>query len=188
METPVPSTVMSISLWTLLLILIWVSAWRSSAPGMVLLTYPASAVLLAMGIQAYFNTGGHHRSFDWMLNVWALFLVITGGIELAWWFLKDNCFAEYFQLLPFTRLFLVNLGISSLIGGGVLLYSLHGNWRSRLYLFFFSIAILPLGISWCIKPQKYLPEAAFREFVNEFDMIPEKCEFFTDGKFAPALS
>lgn len=176
------------SLWTLLLILFWVSAWRSSTPGMVLLTYPASAVLLAMGIQAYFNTGGHHRSFDWMLNVWALFLVITGGIELAWWFLKDNCFTEYFQLLPFTRLFLLNLGISSIIGGGVLLYSLHGNWRSRLYLFFFSIAILPLGISWCIKPQRFMPEATFRTFIREFDMIPEKCEFFTSGEFVPALS
>ena len=176
------------SLCTLVLLLIWFSAWRSFPPSIILMLYPPVAILTAMGLQAYFNNGGHHRSFDWMLNIWGLFLLITGCIELLWWFLKDNCFTEYFQLLPFTRLFLLNLGISSVIGGGVLLYSLHGNWRSRLYLFFFSIAILPLGISWCIKPQRFMPEATFRTFIREFDIIPEKCEFFTSGEFVPALS
>lgn len=122
---------------------------RNAPAGMIFVAFPALSLLIAMGIQAYFNNGGHHRSFNWMLNVWGLFLLLTGILETVCWFMRDSLIQEYAASLPITRLFLINLGITSIIGGGIILYSLRGNWRSRLYLYFFSVAILPLAISWC---------------------------------------
>ncbi len=122
---------------------------RNAAPGMIFAAFPALSLLMGMGIQAYFNNGGHHRSFNWMLNVWGLFLTVSGLIEIAAWYMCDNILLEYARSLPITRLFLINLGVTSVLGGGIVLYSLRGNWRSRLYLYFFSVAILPLAISWC---------------------------------------
>lgn len=147
--------------------LIYLSITRNEPLTMILMVFPALAILIALGLQAYFNNGGHHRAFDWMLNVWALFLFITGIIEVVLWCMRTNLLQEYFSLLPLTRLFLINLGVSSIIGGGVILYSLRGNWRSRLYLFFFSIAILPLAISWCFSADKKMPGNDLRIIVRE---------------------
>ena len=90
--------------------------------------------------------------------------------------------------VPVTPLFLINLGVSSIIGGGLILYSLRGNWRSRLYLFFFSVAIMPLGISWCIASDRHMPEASFNMIVNELDLLPEKTMFVTSAEYMPAVA
>ena len=145
-----------------------VTALRNAPLGMIFAVFPALSLLISMGIQAYFNNGGHHRSFNWMLNVWGLFLVISGIIEVICWYMSDNILAGYAETLPITRLFLINLGITSLLGGGILLYSLRGNWRSRLYLYFFSIAILPLAISWCFNSEAKIQDPNLRRiFCNE---------------------
>ena len=167
---------------------VYLAFMRNVEPGGVLLSFPALAILVAMGLQAYFNAGGHHRSFDWMLNIWALFLVITGCIEVVFWFLQERMFQEYLSVLPVSELFLINLAVPSLIGGGVILYSLRGNWRSRLYLFFFSVAILPLGISWCLDTCGHMPEATFRDLVSQMDIIAGKSVFITRSEFSPAVA
>jgi hypothetical protein len=77
--------------------------------------------------------------------------------------------------------------VVSLLGGGTLLYSLRGNWRSRLYLFFFSVAILPLGFSWGIRENSVMPESEFRMFIEVLDIIPEKSLFYADEDNIPAL-
>ena len=46
--------------------------------------------------------------------------------------------------------------------------SMRGNWRSRLYLYFFSIAILPLAISWCFNSEAKIQDPSLRRiFCNE---------------------
>lgn len=176
------------ALLAFLLPAVYFAALRCLPQGMTLLMFPALSILTAMGIQAYFNRGGHHRTFDWMLNIWGLFLIITGGMEIAVWYFRESLLQEYFTLLPITRLFLINLGVSSLIGGTVLLYSLRGNWRSRLYLFFFSVAILPLGISWCFSSDSRMPEAIFKKFIRQMDILTDESTFITSKDFTPALS
>lgn len=138
---------------------------RNVSPATVLICFPALAVLITLGIQAYFNNGGHHRAYDWMMNLWALLLIATGILEAAGWFFRDRVEA-YLEALPVTPMALIILGVTSIIGGGVILYSRRGNWRSRLYLFFFSLAILPLGVSWCITGGRRLPEHALRSFID----------------------
>ena len=166
--------------------LVYAPAFRNVAPFAMQITFPALAILTALGLQAYFNTGGHHRSFDWMLNLWATLLVITGLAEVTLWFFPEFC-EQYFALLPVKPVILLSLGVVSLLGGGTLLYSLHGNWRSRLYLFFFSVAILPLGFSWGIKGNTFMPESEFRMFIEALDIIPEKSLFYADENNIPAL-
>jgi hypothetical protein len=122
-----------------------------------------------------------------MLNVWALFLTITGIIEVVLWFMRTNLLHEYFSALPVTNLFLINLGISSIIGGGVILYSLRGNWRSRLYLFFFSIAILPLAISWCFSADVNMPGNDLHDIIRKSG-ITDSCTVITRKEFIPAVS
>lgn len=171
----------------LIMPLIYLSITRNEPVMMILTAFPALAILIALGIQAYFNNGGHHRSFDWMLNVWALFLTITGIIEVVLWFMRTNLLHEYFSALPVTNLFLINLGVSSIIGGGVILYSLRGNWRSRLYLFFFSVAILPLAISWCFSANVKMPGNDLHTIIRKGG-ITDSCTVITRKEFIPAVS
>ena len=173
---------------SLIVPLIFFTAFRHVPAAMTLIVFPGLSILVAMGLQAYFNNGGHHRSYDWMLNIWALFLVITGIIETVLWFMQSNILQEYFQVVPFSRLFLINLGITSIIGGGLLLYSLHGNWRSRLYLYFFSVAILPLAISWCIAPHPVMPGKMLRQAVRESRNFAPAAKFHTSEKLYSAVS
>ena len=166
--------------------LLYAIIFRNIHPSVLQITFPAFAILIALGLQAYFNNGGHHRSFDWMLNIWATLLVLSGITEVMLWFFP--AFAEpVFSIMPLKPVVLLSMGVSSLLGGGALLYSLRGNWRSRLYLFFFSIAILPLGFSWGIKNNYYMPETEFRLFITELDIIPEKSIFFAEKENIPAL-
>ena len=166
--------------------LIYALALRNIHPSALQITFPAFAILIALGLQAYFNNGGHHRSFDWMINIWAVILLVFGIAEVVLWFLP--AFTEpFFAISPLKPVVLLSLGVSSLLGGGALLYSLRGNWRSRLYLFFFSVAILPLGFSWGIKNNVYMPETEFRMFITQLDIIPEKSLFFAEEEDIPAL-
>ena len=167
--------------------LLFFSAFRHAPAAMALIFFPGLSILVAMGLQAYFNNGGHHRSFDWMLNIWALFLVISGIIETVLWFMRSTILQEYFRFVPLTNLFLINLGITSIIGGGLLLYSLNGNWRSRLYLYFFSVAILPLAISWCIAPHPRMPEKLLRPIIRESISAAPDAVILTDSELYPAI-
>ncbi len=166
--------------------LIYTLALRNIHPSVLQITFSAFAILTALGLQAYFNNGGHHRSFDWMLNLWATLLVLSGIAEVVFWFFPALT-EQLFAILPLKPVVLLSLGVASLLGGGALLYSLRGNWRSRLYLFFFSIAILPLGFSWGIKNDYYMPEKEFKLFITELDIIPEKSIFFAKKEDIPAL-
>ena len=161
-------------------------ALRTLAPAFLLLCFPALAILIARGLQAYFNTGGHHRSFDWMLNLWATILVLSGLAEVILWYMP-GIYNGCSTILPFKPVVLLVFGVTSLLGGGALLYSLRGNWRSRLYLFFFSVAILPLGFSWCFKSTPFMPEKEFNYLIADYDIIPEKSAFFTREEYIPAL-
>ncbi|MBE6378428.1 MAG: phospholipid carrier-dependent glycosyltransferase [Lentisphaerae bacterium] len=166
--------------------LVYALAFRNTELWTMQIAFPALAILTALGLQAYFNTGGHHRSFDWMLNLWATLLVLTGLAEVILWFFP-RFYEPVFAQLPFKPVILLSLGVVSLLGGGTLLYSRRGNWRSRLYLFFFSVAILPLGFSWSIKENTFMPEAEFRMFIEVLDIIPEKSTFYTGEKYVPVL-
>ncbi|MBE6356010.1 MAG: phospholipid carrier-dependent glycosyltransferase [Lentisphaerae bacterium] len=167
--------------------LIYFMIFRQAPAIMMLVTFPGASILISLGLQAYFNNGGHHRSFDWMLNIWALFLVISGIIESILWFMQSSILQEYFDIVPFTNLFLINLGVTSIIGGGLLLYSLHGNWRSRLYLYFFSVAILPLAISWCIAPHRIMPEKWLNSALKECRDHAPDAVLLTDRELYAAI-
>ena len=166
--------------------LVYALVFRNIAPSAMQIAFPALAILTALGLQAYFNTGGHHRSFDWMLNLWATLLVLTGLAEVVLWFFPP-IYEPLFNQLPFKPVILLSFGVVSLLGGGTLLYSLRGNWRSRLYLFFFSVAILPLGFSWGIRENYFMPESEFKMFIEVLDIIPEKSLFYADEYNIPAL-
>lgn len=173
---------------SMLLPLLYFSIFRNAPPGLMLIAFPALSLLIPLGMQAYFNNGGHHRSYDWMLNIWGLLLLVSGIIEAALWFLRREVYTG-FDYIPLTPVFLMVLGISSIIGGGVILYScIHGNWRSRLYLFFFTVALLPLGISWCILPNRAMPEKFFHDFMSEGELLPEKCTIITSKPLAAGVS
>jgi 4-amino-4-deoxy-L-arabinose transferase len=70
----------------LLIPLIYFTICRNENPAMILICFPALSLLIPLGIQAYFNNGGHHRSFDWMLNFWALLLLVCGFTAVGLWF------------------------------------------------------------------------------------------------------
>ena len=171
---------------SIVLPLVYFLIFRRSITGLTVLTFPPLAILTAMGLQAYFNNGGHHRSFDWMLNIWSFILLICGISEVVLWFMPEKVL-NYFSILPFTQTVLLPLGVASLLGGSVLLYSMRGNWRSRLYLYFFTIAILPLGISWCFRPNYAMPETMIRCFIEQKEMQAENAIIYTSAELAPAI-
>jgi 4-amino-4-deoxy-L-arabinose transferase-like glycosyltransferase len=170
----------------LLIPLIYFTICRNENPAMILICFPALSLLIPLGIQAYFNNGGHHRSFDWMLNFWALLLLVCGFTAVGLWFFPAYA-AVIMEKLPLSSLSLIVFGVSALLGGGALLYSFRGNWRSRLYLYFFSIALLPLGISWCVTSNYQIPEKNIRHLMDNSDVIVDKCEFFTTEELVAAV-
>lgn len=70
-----------------------------------------------------------------------------------------------------------------------MLYSLRGTWRSRMYLFFFGLALLPLGVSWCIPPSTPLmPENFIREFVSTHNLLPGNTIIIADDAMRDAAA
>ncbi|MBR7131698.1 MAG: glycosyltransferase family 39 protein [Lentisphaeria bacterium] len=161
--------------------------FRNGYGSTLLISFPAIALITAMGLQAYFNNGGHHRSFDWMLNIWALLLLICGLTSVILWFIP-GAVQVCFKYLPLDQVVLLVWGVTALIGGSVLLYSKGGSWRSRLYLFFFTVAILPLGFSWCLRPCAIMPEETVTSLIEETCIIPAKSVIYTDAELLPLVS
>lgn len=166
--------------------IIYAFVTRNIHPAMLLVVFPSLAILVALGLQAYFNAGGHHRSFDWMLNLWATLLILSGLAEVILWFFP-NIHTPILAKTIFKPVILLAFGVVSLIGGGALLYSLRGTWRSRLYLFFFSIAILPLGFSWCFNSSKIMPGKEFKSLVSSCNIAPGKSDLYARQEHIPAL-
>ncbi len=156
--------------------------------GNVLLCFPFAAILIAAGVQLYFNAGGHHRSYNWVMNIWG-FVLFAGGVALiAISYLNNPLANEIVDRLHFSKLVLFTLGIAAAVGGTLILYSLRGNWRSRLYLFFFGIALLPLSISWSVKSNLRMPEAVIASVIAENELKPQKMLIVSSRDLAPAVA
>ena len=71
-----------------------------------------------------------------------------------------------------------------------MLYSLTGNWRGRLYLFFFGLGLLPLCCNWLIEDNSYMPEAWYQEVEKEFNTDPDCTVIYTTcaNKYVTAWS
>ena len=168
--------------------LVFFSAIPVKHSGYTLLCFPSAAILIAAGVQLYFNAGGHHRSYNWVMNIWG-FLLLAGGMALiAVSYLNIPQASEFVSKLHFSELVLVTLGIAAAVGGILILYSLRGNWRSRLYLFFFGISLLPLSISWCVKPNSRMPEQIIASVIAENDLKPQKMLIVSSHRLAPAVA
>lgn len=70
-----------------------------------------------------------------------------------------------------------------------MLYSLLGNWRIRMYLFFFGLALLPLGISWCIPAvPPLMPEKFIEKFASDNAVIPAQTIVVSDAALRDAAA
>ena len=99
----------------------------------VLACFAPLALLIAAGVRVYFNSGCHHRSYNWVMTLWGAFLIIAGGALIAFRFTSVNVINH----LPLSRLFYPVMGTVLIFAGAAMIYSVVGNWRGRLYLFFF---------------------------------------------------
>ena len=140
-----------------------------------------AVLLLAAGVQAYFNVGGHHRAYNCMMNAWGILLFVAGIVCIAGWILRDRIPARVWEVVPVTPTVLITGGVATLCGGLVLIYSLRGNWRGRLYMFFFGLALLPLAGSWSITANQKMPEATINGFFRELEINPKHTLVVTNG-------
>ncbi len=130
------------------------------------------ALLIAAGVRVYFNSGGHHRSYNWMMTLWGAFLTLAGigCIVLRIWgkayWLDD--------LLPMTRRFYPVMGSVLIFAGAVMIYSVTGNWRGRLYLFFFGIGLVLLFVPWFFRLSFWMPQTALAKLNEQIMRSPEK--------------
>ena len=69
-----------------------------------------------------------------------------------------------------------------------MLYSLHGNWRVRLYIFFFGLMLLPLGISWCITSNRQMPKDTLEALFSKHEINTNKACFVTSYRFSHATA
>ena len=130
----------------------------------VLACFAPLALLIAAGVRVYFNSGCHHRSYNWVMSLWGAFLIIAGGALLVLRFMMP----AMLRPLPLSGLFFPVMGTVLLFAGAVMLYSLIGNWRSRLYLFFFSIGLVMLFLPWFFKGNPHMPGEALSEMKNRY--------------------
>lgn len=156
-------------------------------PAGILLCFPPAAILTAAGLQAYFNAGGHHRAYNWVMSVWGIILLLTGIAGITVWFLQDRII--WCNGGVFSRTMLITGGSAAFFCGALMLYSLRGTWRSRMYLFFFGLALLPLGVSWCIIPRfPLMPEGEIKQLVAAKTIIPEQTIVVADPEFRDAAA
>ena len=126
------------------------------------------ALLIAAGIRVYFNSGGHHRSYNWIMTLWGVFLVISGIALVILNFVK----LKYSHLIPVTPLFYPVMGGVLIFAGAVMLYSVTGNWRGRLYLFFFGIGLIMLFIPWFFRTSPLMPGEALQKVREKIMRYP----------------
>lgn len=167
---------------------IFLSAVDGKLATYILPCIPPAVLLIAAGIQAYFNAGGQHRVYNSVLNVWGGFLLAAGICSIAAWFFRSRIPQDTLDTVPVNPLILITAGITFAISGGLMLYSLHGNWRSRIYLFFFGLMLLPLGISWNITSYRQMPEATLKSFFNEHEINLKKACIVTSYRFSHAAA
>ena len=58
-----------------------------------------------------------------------------------------------------------------------MIYSIVGNWRSRLYLFFFGIGLVMLFLPWFFKGNCWMPEKALQEIRIRYTLPAQLKEF-----------
>lgn len=130
------------------------------------------ALLIAAGVRVYFNSGGHHRSYNWMMTLWGAFLTLAGiGCAALRIWMKPEVLSD---VLPVTLLFYPVMGIVLIFAGAVMIYSVTGNWRGRLYLFFFGIGLVLLFIPWFFRVNYAMPQAALKQIDEQLMRYPEK--------------
>lgn len=160
-------------------------------PRWLIAGFAPMSVLIAAGVREYFNSGGHHRSYNWIMSLWGGALILCGLALVTFAFfpslLPD---VGVVRTLPVSEFFCPVIGFVSICSGGFMLYSLTGNWRGRLYLFFFGLGLLPLCCNWLIVDNASMPEAWYKEVEKEFDTDSDHTVIYTScaGKYVTAWS
>ena len=130
----------------------------------VLACFAPLALLIAAGVRVYFNSGCHHRSYNWVMTLWGAFLIIAGITLIAFRFLS----IKEINYLPLSQLFYPVMGTVLIFAGAAMIYSVIGNWRGRLYLFFFSIGLVMLFLPWFFKGNPHMPGEALQEIKSRY--------------------
>lgn len=127
----------------------------------ILPCFPFLAVVGAVGVAAYFRTGGSHRAFDVVMTVWGALLLAAGIGVLA------IAFADLIPQFASKRIIVGLLGFCGMLSGGLLLFCRRSIWRTRFYLFFFGIGLVVSVGGWAI-PEKLSPAKMPTETLNAF--------------------
>ena len=148
----------------------------------ILCSFAPLALLIAAGIRVYFNSGGHHRSYNWLMTAWGILLAAGGAGLAVLHFTKP----EYLKNIPLTGLFYPVMGTVLIIAGTMMIYSAIGNWRSRLYLYFAGIGLVLLFMPWFFKGNVLMPGEALRD-------LGRRCQLTDNSKYTvvadnPALA
>ena len=160
---------------------VFFSVAHGKLPTYILPCFPPAILLLSAGVQSYFNVGGHHRAYNWMMNIWGILLFVIGVAGIVGWILRDRIPVRVWEEIPLSPTVLITGGVATFCGGMVLIYSLRGNWRGRMYMFFFGLALLPLAVSWSITPNQKMPEAIIDNFFREMEINPKHTLMVTNG-------
>lgn len=143
--------------------------WDASV---VLCSFAPLALLIAAGIRVYFNSGCHHRSYNWLMTAWGVLLAACGAGLAVLHFTKP----EYLKSIPLTGLFYPVMGTVLIIAGIMMIYSAIGNWRSRLYLYFAGIGLVLLFMPWFFKGNEWMPGEALRDLGRRCQLT-DKCKY-----------
>ena len=143
--------------------------WDASV---VLCSFAPLALLIAAGIRVYFNSGCHHRSYNWLMTAWGILLAAGGAGLAVLHFTKP----EYLKNIPLTGLFYPVMGTVLIVAGTMMVYSAIGNWRSRLYLYFAGIGLVLLFMPWFFKGNAMMPGEALRNLGRRCQLT-DKCKY-----------
>ena len=153
----------------LFLPLLFFTFFGGRQPGIILCCFAPLAVLIATGLREYFNSGGHHRAYNWGMTAWGALLTLT-GIFLGIAAMMPGSFAgRVMEQLPVSSNTNPLMAVVCLTSGALMFYSLRGNWRGRMYLFFISIALLPVFGSWCVADNAAMPQRPLKKLQRELD-------------------
>lgn len=166
-------------MFTPLILLAFTPKWNISG---LLCSFAPLALLIAAGVRTYFNSGGHHRSYNWMMTAWGILLVLGGGGLIALRY-ADRLIQK---MVPVTELFYPVMGTVLIIAGAVMIYSTVGNWRGRLYLFFFSIGVVLLFLPWFFRDSNWMPGGALQGINRRYQ--PSYSKRFSVVCETPALA
>lgn len=145
----------------------------------ILPCFAPMAVLITGGIAAYFRSGGHHKSFDWVQNIWSWLLItasLSAGVFAGLW---EHLPEKFVNELPLERHFFWMVMGVFLIYGITLWSSRHSIWKIRLTIFFAGIAIMPLCLSWFFRPIYKMPAQVFKQFQEELKFDSQKVRIVT---------